>query len=252
MFGDTINADVSVVVDKTKLDPGRVSLKMFFEPYEPIEEMGVARREAGNLAEIRYQLRLRCLQRACITSTLGTIQNPGGSAPRTFRFQPAQVQYTDPGEEQPRLLRTVRFAPIESVTRINAQDVTQVYGFPFRGSFSPLPALSQRISATTLGLLLLLLAAALLVLPVTLVLRWWRAGAAATRARARAHAARTRDRARGVVAGEDNGAERRAPSTLSRRSWTWWSRTAWPTGHESPPGRRRLRRPARRSESSRS
>ena len=136
LFGDTINADVSVVVDKTKLDPGRVSLKMFFEPYEPIEEMGVARREAGNLAEIRYQLRLRCLQRACITSTLGTIQNPGGSAPRTFRFQPAQVQYTDPGEEQPRLLRTVRFAPIESVTRINAQDVTQVYGFPFGGSFS--------------------------------------------------------------------------------------------------------------------
>ena len=84
LFGDTINADVSVVVDKTKLDPGRVSLKMFFEPYEPIEEMGVARREAGNLAEIRYRLRLRCLQRACITATLGTIQNPGGSAPRTL------------------------------------------------------------------------------------------------------------------------------------------------------------------------
>jgi hypothetical protein len=175
LFGDTINADVSVVVDRTKLDPGRVSLKTFFEPYEPIEEMEVARREAGSLAEIRYQLRLRCLQRACITSTLGTIQNPGGSAPRTFRFQPAQVQYTDPGAEQARLLRTVRFTPIESVTRINAQDVTQVYGFPFRGSFSPLPALSQRISATTLGLLLLLLAAALLVLPLTLVLRWWRA-----------------------------------------------------------------------------
>ena len=42
------------------------------------------------------------------------------------------------------------------------------------------------------------------------------------------------------------------PSTLSRRSWTWWRRTAWPTRHASPPGRRRIRRPARRSESSRS
>jgi hypothetical protein len=174
LFGDTIDADVNVVVDKTKLDPGRISLKTFFEPYEPIEEMAVDRREAGNLAEIRYRLRLRCLQRACITSTLGTIQNPGGAAPRTFRFQPAQVQYTDPGAENPRLLRTVRFSPIESVTRINAQDVTQVYGFPFRGSFTPLPAISQRISATTLGLILLLLAAALLVLPATLLIRWWR------------------------------------------------------------------------------
>jgi hypothetical protein len=175
LFGDTIHADVSVVVDRTKLDPGRISLKTFFEPYEPVEKMSVARREAGDLAEIRYQLRLRCLQRACITSTLGTIQNPGGSAPRTFRFQPAQVQYTDPGADQPRVLRSVRFAPIESVTRINAQDVTQVYGFPFRGSFTPLPAVSQRISATTLGVILILLAAALLVLPATLVLRWWRA-----------------------------------------------------------------------------
>jgi len=175
LFGDTISADVSVVVDRTKLDPGRVSLKASFEPYEPIEDIEVARREAGNLAEIRYRLRLRCLERACITSTLGTIQNPGGSAPRTFRFQPAQVQYTDPGAEKPRLLRTVRFSPIESVTRINAQDVTQVYGFPFRGSFTPLPAISQRMSATTLAVLLLLLAAALLVLPATLVLRWWRA-----------------------------------------------------------------------------
>ena len=174
LFGDTIEADVSVVVDRTKLDPSRVSLKTFFAPYEPIQETKVSRREAGNLAEVRYRQRLRCLRHACITSTLGTIQNPGGSAPRTFRFQPAQVQYTDPGAEQPRLLRTVRFAPIESVTRINAQDVAQVSGFPFRGGFSPLPALSRQISPTTLGLLLVLLAAALLVLPATLALRWWR------------------------------------------------------------------------------
>jgi hypothetical protein len=174
LFGDTIDADVNVVVDRTKLDPARVSLKTFFEPYERVEEMEVARREAGSLSELRYRLRLRCLERACITSTLGTIVNPGGSAPRTFRFQPAQVRYTDPGSKEPRLLRTVRFAPIESVTRINAQDVTQVYGFPFRDSFTPLPAISQRVSATTLGLILLLLAAALLMLPATLVLRWWR------------------------------------------------------------------------------
>jgi hypothetical protein len=174
LFGDTINADVSVVVDRSKLDPARIGLKTFFKPYEPIEEMEVSRREAGGLAEVRYRLRLRCLEHACITSTLGTIANPGGSAPRIFRFQPAQVQYTDPGAENPRLLRTVRFSPVESVTRINAQDVTQVYGFPFRGSVTPLPAISHRMSPTTLGLVLLLLAAALLVLPATLLLRWWR------------------------------------------------------------------------------
>ena len=210
LFGDTLTADVNVVVDKTKLDPGRISLKTFFAPYEPIEEMEVSRREAGNLAEVRYRLRLRCLERACITSTLGTIVNPGGSAPRTFRFQPAQVQYTDPGKTEPRLLRAVRFSPVESVTRINAQDVTQVYGFPFRGNVTPLPAVSQRMSPTTLGLILLLLAAALLVLPATthppLVART--AAAAAARAGARADRAGARDRARRVVAGA--GERRRA------------------------------------------
>ena len=176
LFGDTIDGRrrASSSTGRSSI-PSRVSLKTFFEPYEPIEEMEVARREAGDLAEVRYRLRLRCLERACITSTLGTIQNPGGSAPRTFRFQPAQVQYTDPGAEQPRLLRTVRFAPIESVTRINAQDVAQVYGFPFRGNVTPLPAISQRMSPTTLGLLLLCCSRRpCSCCPPRLLLRWWR------------------------------------------------------------------------------
>ena len=248
LFGDTLTADVDVVVDRTKLDPSRLSLKTFFEPYEPIEAMEVGRREAGDLAQVRYRLRLRCLERACITSTLGTIQNPGGSAPRTFRFQPAQVQYTDPGAENPRLLRTVRFSPVESVTRINAQDVTQVYGFPFRGNVTPLPAISQRMSPTTLGLILLLLAAALLVLPATLLLRWWRERRrppppepepepTASNARSRSSSGRWSGTAPSAVQ-----RSRRSP-----RSSTSWSRTGWVTRRASPPGRRRLPRPARRS-----
>jgi hypothetical protein len=174
LFGDTITAEVDVVVDRRHLDPGRLSLKTFFEPYEPIHNPEVARRDAGDLSHVRYQLELRCLDHDCITSTLGTIVNPGGSAPRTFRFQPAEVRYTDPGSTKSRLLRTVRFSPVEAVTRINAQDVTQVYGFPFRGTFTPLPSLTKRVSPVTLAALLLLGAAALLVLPATLLVRWLR------------------------------------------------------------------------------
>jgi hypothetical protein len=174
LFGDTLTADIAAVVDRTKLDPDRLSLKTFFAPYKPIGATEVTRREAGGLAEVRYRIRLRCLERPCITSTLGTIQNPGGSAPRTFRFQPAQVLYTDPDAEQPRLLRTVRFQPVESVTRINAQDVTQVYGFPFRGSVTPLPSQTKRVSPATLAGILLLLAGLLLVLPAVLITRWVR------------------------------------------------------------------------------
>lgn len=173
LFGDTIDADISVVVDRTKLDPRRLSLETFFKPYKRVGKTRVTRRDAGDLSEVRYRLKLRCLERACITSTLGTIVNPGGSAPRTFRFQPALVRYADPGAEQSRVLRTVRFAPLESVTRINAQDVSNVYGFPFRGTFTPLPSLSRR-SPTTIAAVLFLAAAALLVLPAALAVRWWR------------------------------------------------------------------------------
>lgn len=173
LFGDTITAEVTAVVDSTKLDPSRLSLATFFEPYTRVGRTQVSRRDADDLSEVRYRLRLRCLERACITATLGTIANPGGSAPRIFRFQPAQLRYTDPGATKPRALRAVRIPMVESVTRIQGQDVTQVYGFPFRGTFTPLPSLSRRDPAT-IALVLLVIAAALLVLPVTLAARWWR------------------------------------------------------------------------------
>ena len=245
---------MSVVVDRTKLDPGRVSVKTFFEPYEPIEEMEVSRREAGDLAEVRYRLRLRCLERACITSTLGTIQNPGGSAPRTFRFQPAQVQYTDPGAEQPRLLRTVRFAPIESVTRINAQDVTQVYGFPFRGNVSRCrrsrSGCPRRRSACS---------SSCSPPPCSCCPRPWSCAGGAKRRQPPPPEPEPEptplERAIALVEWSlerENGAERRAAldALASELDVVEPNRTAWPTRRASQPGRRRPRRPARRSGSS--
>jgi hypothetical protein len=175
LFGDTITSELDVVVDKSRLDPDRVSVKTFFAPYKAIGKTQVARSDAGNLTHLSYRTRYRCLERSCLTSTLGTITNPEGAAPRTFRFRPGEVRYTDPGAKDARLLRVVRFAPVEAVTRINAQDVTQVYGFPFRGSFTPVPELTQRVSPTTLALVLLLLAVLLLVLPAVLIARWVRA-----------------------------------------------------------------------------
>ena len=174
LFGDTITSELDVVVDKSRLDPGRVSVRTFFEPYKAIGQTRVTRSDAGNLAHLSYRTQYRCLERPCLTSTLGTITNPEGAAPRTFRFRPGEVRYTDPSAKDSRLLRVVRFAPVEAVTRINAQDVTQVYGFPFRGSFTPLPALTKRVSPTTLALILLVLAALLVLLPAALVTRWAR------------------------------------------------------------------------------
>lgn len=171
LFGDTVTAQANVVVDRRRLDPARVRLKGAFAPYEQVGETQVTRRDAGDLTELRFEQRLRCLERDCITATLGTIVDPSGGAPRTFRFQPAQVLYDEPEAKVPRTLRTVRWGPLLSVSRINAQEVTQVYGFPFRATVSPLPGLTYRIPPAGLAAILLLAAAALLALPATLVVR---------------------------------------------------------------------------------
>jgi hypothetical protein len=172
LFGDTVAAQATVVVDRRHLNPARVRLKTAFAPYEQLGETKVKQRDAGELTELRFEQQLRCLDYACITASLGTAAKPG--VPRTFRFPPAHVLYNERGAKTPRTLRTVRWGPLQSVSRINAQEVTQVFGFPFRATVSPLPGVTYRLSPAALAALLLLVSVALLALPVVLVARWLR------------------------------------------------------------------------------
>src|SRR5262249_24476488 len=109
LFGDTVTANASVVVDNRKLDPGRVQLKATFAPYKAVESTSIRRRTAGNLTEIDYRTRLRCLERPCLSEGLAMSRSPTTGAPRTFRFLPGSVLYADPKAKQPRLLRTIRW-----------------------------------------------------------------------------------------------------------------------------------------------
>jgi len=171
LFGDMLTADVDVIVDRRRLDPNRLRVKTAFAPYEQVSKTEVTRHDASDLSRLRYRIRLRCLERSCLTASLGTIVDPSGGAPRIFRFEPAQLLYADPGAKQPRLLRSVRIPPLEEVSRINAQNSNEVYGFPFRGTVTPLPSLTYGIAPPALAALLLLAALALLVLPATLIIR---------------------------------------------------------------------------------
>jgi hypothetical protein len=171
LFGDTVTARATVVVDNRKLDPDRVQLKAAFTPYKQIVATRVGRRTAGNLTEFDYEYRLRCLERQCTTQAIGTAVEPDAGVPRSFRFAPGTVLYTDEGKQEPRLLRTIRWPALQSASRINGQDATQVFGFPFRSHVVPLPEVTYRMSPAGLAAILLLLAALLLVLPVTLVVR---------------------------------------------------------------------------------
>jgi hypothetical protein len=171
LFGDPVHLQVDVVVNRTQLDPNRISLKNGFKPYEQVGETTVTRHDAGDLTQLRFDTTIRCLEYACLTPTISTLTDPEAGAPRIFRFDPTNVLYSDPGADKPRVLRTVAWPQLEAVSRINGQDARNLFGFPFRWSVLPLPPLTTSISPSLLAALLLAGAALLLALPVTLVAR---------------------------------------------------------------------------------
>jgi hypothetical protein len=145
--------DAWLVVNRTQLDPDRVLVKGAFKPYEEVGETTVTRRDAGNLSHLRFDTKIRCLEYECLTQRITTITDPGAGAPRVFRFKPTRVLYTEPGKDEPRLLRAIRWPQLETVSRINGQDPAQLFGFPFRWDVFPLPALSRRFAPSLLAAL---------------------------------------------------------------------------------------------------
>ena len=238
--------------------PGRVSLKTFFEPYEPIEEMEVSRREAGRPGGGPLPASA-ALPRARVhhLDPGRRSPNPGGSAPRTFRFQPASGAVHGSGR------RTAAAPPHGPVRADRVGHAHQRTGRDAGVSASrsaaasaPLPAISQRHvrddprrAAAPAGRGLARAARD----PGS------SAGGANADSRRRPSPSRSPRRWSAPIAlvewslGRENGAERRAAlDALADGARRGGAETAWPTRRASRPGRRPPPRPARRSESSRS
>jgi hypothetical protein len=181
LFGEPVVAQVDVIVDRDKVDPGEVRVKTDFEPYEIVGETRRTREDIGRYTHLRYATTLRCLAIDCIPRTLrGDVtisqtpelplfpENQQRDEKRKYEFPPASVS-AGIGEEAGTLGR-VTWTPLRSLSRINWYD-SNVVGqhFPFESNVTPLPEPSYRISPTFFGVALLAFALALLVLPVWLV-----------------------------------------------------------------------------------
>lgn len=194
LFGDPVVAQVDVILNRQKVDPADVQLKMDFAPYEK-GETREERTDIGDYTVIRYTTTLSCLSHECIPPTAAgetTVSQLPGLPPSLagqqrdekmkFEFPPAVlVADVEPME---RTIARVVWAPLRSLSRINWYDSRVVgQGFPFVATVTPLPEPEYRISPTLLGLGLLVLAAALLALPVWLVWSSWRRRAVPVAAR---------------------------------------------------------------------
>jgi hypothetical protein len=90
LFGDTVTADVDVVLDRDRVDPDSVRLGVDFSPWEVVGTPRRSRRDAGSMTHLRTTYVLRCLTSPCVPS--------GQVAP--IRFGPARVAY-EGAEDRP-------------------------------------------------------------------------------------------------------------------------------------------------------
>ncbi len=152
LFGDTVRAQVEVLLDKTRVDPDSVRVAGNFSPWEVIGTSVRERRDASKTAYVRTTFVLRCVSGACVPS--------GQSAP--LEFDRARISYVDAGDPSlrqssirarwPVLLVYSRFA----AANLEDRDVVTA---PWRADLLALPATSYRLSPGTLAALLVLGAA---------------------------------------------------------------------------------------------
>jgi hypothetical protein len=175
LFGDTVVARLNVLVDTRRIDVDRVELVPRFRPYERIGRVSVSRDDHGDVTELRYTIRLRCLGAPCIPRRLPSAagpQEPGRGERKSFVFPSSLLVYREGDRE--RLLRIVRWPPLESVSRLNDTQFG-LSQFVFRAGYVPLPGATWRVAPALLALLLVLAALALLAPGVLLIRRRLRA-----------------------------------------------------------------------------
>ncbi len=181
LFGEPVVAQVDVILNRDKVDPGDVRLSTNFEPYERVGETRVKRWDIGEYTVLRYSTTLSCLSQFCIPrtargeTTVSQIPGfppflPGQQRDEKVKFEFPPATLVADAEPKDKTLGRVTWAPLRSLSRINWYDTNVVgQGFPFVSNVTPLPEPEYRISPTALGLLLLALALALLAIPGFLV-----------------------------------------------------------------------------------
>ena len=66
LFGDTVTAQVDVVVDRSRVDPDSVRVEADFTPWELVADPERVRRDGAATSHVRTRFSLRCLTSPCL------------------------------------------------------------------------------------------------------------------------------------------------------------------------------------------
>jgi hypothetical protein len=179
LFAEPVDVRIDVVVNRARLDPDRVGLRVSFLPYRIVHGVSRSREDFDRFTRVTFRMELRCLTVACVPTRLGSVlgAQEGRGERRTFRFKPARLVYDDPKSGNVRHLRRLWWPPLDAISRLSATNTgVPTIGFSapgaeFQATITPLPEPSYRMPAGLLGGLLLGGAAALLTLPAGLLAR---------------------------------------------------------------------------------
>jgi hypothetical protein len=156
LFGDSVEAHVDVLVDRSRVDPDSVRVATQFIPWETIGTPERARRDADSVTHLRTTFRLRCLTGSCLF--------PGQAA--QVEFPRARVLFQRAGvvDGERQLIRADW--PVLTVYSRLASSSFQgraETGVPWRADLVALPQVSPRVPP---GLLLAILVTGALLLAV--------------------------------------------------------------------------------------
>lgn len=134
-FGDPLTARLRILVDRNEIDPGRIRVLSFFQPFR--DRTRIERVDSGNITALIYTIQLHCLTLSCTSS---------GQRELTYRFGARIVSDVGPVQQ-------VRWPEVSVVTRIpleegpaeNTGEAPGEWPPPWRASVS-LPEPSYRAS----------------------------------------------------------------------------------------------------------
>jgi hypothetical protein len=129
LFGDRIEADLSLAVDRRLTDPRTVTVQTSFAPYESIAKATRAAESVGHTTVLGFRFPLQCLAAACAPR----------SPSHSIDLRPARVRYVQQGKARS---LTVPWPPVTTASRLSRRDLASP---AFRASTTQLPAVAYRV-----------------------------------------------------------------------------------------------------------
>lgn len=143
MFGDPVRAQVEVLLDRERIDPETVKLRVNFAPYRPLRPRTRTESTAGGITRLRFDYQLACLTYRCL---------PRGE--RNFELRNGAVEYQSRGAESVQT-EQIDWPVLKATGRIPG---TQLWQAQLRSEYRDLGALSYSIRPKVVELVALLLA----------------------------------------------------------------------------------------------